>query len=218
MAKAAKKETRRQVRLERRAQEEAKRRHSVRVRQWWIIGGAAILVVVVGWVVWASTRPEPTAAAPTTDQPQAGPPGAAATPPTPRVVSIPNQGATHVAPGQSHPPYNSNPPVSGWHFAGTAPWGFHNSELPDELIIHNLEHGGVWITYKDDQDSAVVDPLVALAREFPRKLIITHRPKNDSPIAVAAWGRLLKLERYDREAIVDFYNQFKNKGPEFVPD
>ena len=204
MAKAAKKETRRQVRLERRAQEEAKRRRSRLARQLWIVGGAVVLVALVGFVIWDPTRPERTTSSPSPAQP--------------KIVSVPDQGRTHVAPGEPHPPYNSNPPASGWHYAGTAPWGFHNSELPDELIIHNLEHGGIWVTYKDDQDAALIDPLVALAREFPRKLVITHRPKNDSPLAVAAWDRLMKLDRYDRAAIVDFYNRFKNKGPEDVPD
>ena len=213
MAKAAKKETRRQVRLERRAQEETKRRHSRQTRQLWIIGGVVALVALVGLVVWTSTRPVSTTSSPS--QPGSSQPGAAA---TPRIVSVPDQGRTHVAPGQPHPPYNSNPPVSGWHYPSTASWGFHNSALPDELLIHNLEHGGIWITYKDDRNSAVVDPLVALAREFPRKLVITHRPNNDNPLAVAAWGQLMKLDRYDRAAIVDFYNRFKNKGPEFVPD
>src|SRR3990170_4009123 len=226
MANATKKETRRQVRLERRAQEEAKRRRSRQVRQLWIVGGAVVLVALVGLVIWTSTRPEPTTSSPSppppaTAQPgagQAAQPGPAVTMPKPEIVSVPDQGRAHVAPGQSHPPFNSNPPTSGWHYASTASWGFHNSELTDELLIHNLEHGGIWITYKDDRDSAVVDPLVALAREFPRKLVITHRPKNDNPLAVAAWGQLMKLDRYDRTAIVDFYNRFKNKGPEFVPD
>jgi len=222
MAKAAKKETRRQVRLERRAQEEAKLRRSRQTRQFWIIGGSVILAALVGVVIWTSTRPEPSASSPSPAQPaqpatgQATPPPAST--PKPQIVSVPIQGAEHVAPGQPHPAYNSNPPTSGWHYPSTAAWGFHNTDFPDELLIHKLEHGGIWITYKDDQNAAVVDPLVALAREFPRKLVITHRPKNDRAIAVAAWGRLMKLEQFDRTAIVDFYNRFKNKGPEFVPD
>lgn len=221
MAKAAKRETRRQARLERRAQEEAIRRRSRQMRLAWIAGGVILLAGLVAFIL-LRPGPSPSASTPPAAQP-AGPqaqPGTAATPAArkPQIVSVRDQGRDHVAPGQSHPAYNSNPPSSGWHYAGTAPWGFHNGELPDELLIHNLEHGGIWITYKDDQDASVVDPLVALAREFPRKLVITHRPKNDTPIAVVAWGRVMKLDRYDREAVVDFYNRFKNKGPEFVPD
>jgi hypothetical protein len=234
MAKTAKRDSRRKARLERRAQEEAMRRRGRQMRLAWIAGGAVVLAGLVGFAVVRS-RSAPDAAAPSAAQPagqpaQAGTPDAPTAPATspaasptpaarkPVIISVADQGRTHVAPGESHPAYTSNPPASGWHYAGTAPWGFHNGELPDELLIHNLEHGGIWITYKDDQDASVVDPLVALAREFPRKLVVTHRPKNDSPLAVVAWGRLMTLDRYDRAAIVDFYNRFKNKGPEFVPD
>jgi hypothetical protein len=206
MAKAAKRETRRQTRVERRAQEEAQRRRGRQMRLAWIAGGA---VVLIGLIAFILLRPGSSPSASTAP---------AQSPGRPPIVSVADQGRAHVAPGEPHPAYNSNPPASGWHYAGTAPWGFHNAELPDELLIHNLEHGGIWITYKDDQDAAVVDPLVALAREFPRKLVVTHRPTNDSRLAVAAWGRLMKLDRYDRGVIVDFYNRFKNKGPEFVPD
>jgi hypothetical protein len=221
MVKAAKKETRRQARSERRAQEEALRRRSRQMRLAAIVGGAVVLVGLVAFVLLRS-EPAPSVATPPAVQP-AGQPAQAETPtaPAPRkpqIVSVSDQGRAHVAPGEPHPAYNSNPPASGWHYAGTAPWGFHNGELPDELLIHNLEHGGIWVSYKDDQDASVVDPLVAMAREFPRKFVVTHRPKNDSPIAVVAWGRVMKLDRFDRAALVDFYNRFKNKGPEFVPD
>ncbi|HEY6102007.1 MAG TPA: DUF3105 domain-containing protein [bacterium] len=229
MAKAAKKETRRQARLERRAHEEAKQRSGRQTRLLWIIGGVLAAAVLVGIVAWNSTRPQaassPSAAQSGTEQapgqPASGQPaqsGVAATPVRPQIVTVKDQGREHLLPGQSHPAYNSNPPASGWHYPTTAAWGFHTNEFPDELLIHNLEHGGVWIAYKDDNDSAVVDPLVALAREFPRKLVVTHRPANDGPIAVVAWDHVMKLERFDRTAIVDFYNRFKNKGPEFVPD
>jgi hypothetical protein len=230
MAKAARKEPRRQARLERRAREEANLRRSRRTRLLWIIGGVLAAAVLVGIVAWNSTRRGPGASSPSAAQSEGQPgsgepvagqstrPGVTATPAKPRIVTVRDQGRDHVAPGQPHPPYNSNPPASGWHYPSTASWGFHNSALPDELMIHNLEHGGIWITYKDDRDSAVVDALVVLAREFPRKLVITYRPANDSPIAVVAWDHVMKLDGFDRTAIVDFYNRFKNKGPEFVPD
>jgi hypothetical protein len=181
-------------------------RRSRQTRLLWILAGAIAAAVLVGIVIWASRTG------------RSAQPNPAATLPNRPVVSVPNQGREHVAPGQPHPAYNSNPPASGWHYPTTAAWGFHPNQLPDELLIHNLEHGGIWIAYRDDQDSALVDPLVALAREFPRKLVITHRPANNIPLAVVAWDHVMKLERFDRTAIVDFYTRFKNKGPEFVPD
>src|SRR3989344_6898821 len=58
-----------------------------------------------------------------------------------------DQGQEHIAIGSSHPKYDSNPPSSGWHYADPAKAGFYETPLPDEQIIHNLEHGEIWIAY-----------------------------------------------------------------------
>lgn len=210
MGKAGRKEARRQARLERKAQESQQR---VRQRRTRTLIAAAVLVVAVGaaWGVWRGLRPEATASGPAQ-------PGTPATADRPRIAAVADQGRAHIAPGAPHPAYNSNPPTSGWHYATSARWGFYNDELPDELLVHNLEHGGIWISFKDRSDSEVVDALAGLARSYRSKVIVTHRPKNDHRIAAAAWGHLLTLDRFDRDAIVDFINRFKNKGPEFVPD
>src|SRR3990167_4512427 len=55
-----------------------------------------------------------------------------------------NQGQAHIKNGESHPPYNSNPPTSGWHYVLPANWGVYAKPLADEQAIHNLEHGGIW--------------------------------------------------------------------------
>ena len=61
---------------------------------------------------------------------------------------VPEMGREHIAVGISHTPYNSNPPTSGSHYADTANWGIHEGTIPDEYLIHNLEHGGVVVHYK----------------------------------------------------------------------
>lgn len=213
MGKAGRKEARRQARLERKAGEAQHHRRQRQTRTLVVAAAALVVAIGGGWAAWNALRPEPTVSGPS--QPGTSQPGA---PARPQIVEVPDQGRDHVGPGVPHPAYNSSPPASGWHYASTASWGFHNSELPDELIIHNLEHGGIWISFKDAGDAEVVDALVALAREYRTKVIVTHRPGNDSRIAVVAWGRVMKLDRFDRGAIVDFINRFKNKGPEFVPD
>ncbi|MBI2200432.1 MAG: DUF3105 domain-containing protein, partial [Armatimonadetes bacterium] len=85
-------------------------------------------------------------------------------------------------------------------------------------LVHNLEHGGIWISYREANDQEVADKLFELSKRFPRKVIITLRRKNDSRIAVAAWTRLLKLDRYDERAIINFIKAYRNRGPERVPD
>src|SRR6266542_3471123 len=65
----------------------------------------------------------------------------------PKVQSFPNLGQTHIAVGQSHPGYNSVPPTSGWHYANPAPWGVSRDPIPDEVQVHDLEHGGIMVQY-----------------------------------------------------------------------
>jgi len=68
-----------------------------------------------------------------------------------------SQGQAHIAVGAAHDPYNSNPPTSGPHYAEPADWGVYDRELPDEQLIHNLEHGHVWLSYRDPNDQEAID-------------------------------------------------------------
>lgn len=134
------------------------------------------------------------------------------------VETYPDQGRAHIALGDAHPAYNSNPPTSGWHTPQAAPWGAFRTVMADEILVHNLEHGGIWISYRDPTDTALVGKLEALASRYRSKVIVTPRPRNDAPIAVAAWTKLLKLQAFDEAAIVKFIETYKNRGPEKVPD
>ena len=127
--------------------------------------------------------------------------------------SIEVQPAKHIEPGEGHPSYNSNPPTSGWHYSNQVDWGFYSKELPDERVVHNLEHGGIWISYKDVSDSTR-SKLQQLAQEYPKSVIVTRRSQNDGPLAVASWGRLMELQSFDRERIVEFIEKNMNYSPE----
>lgn len=127
--------------------------------------------------------------------------------------AFPIQGREHIAVGADHPPYNSNPPTSGWHDAESAAWGAYTRELPDEQLIHNLEHGGIWISYTNIS-SDVKEKLETLASRYPRSVVLTPRTKNTAPIVLASWGRLQELTDYDEKSIVAFIKANKNKSPE----
>lgn len=131
---------------------------------------------------------------------------------------ITDQGREHIT-TVDHPAYNSNPPTSGPHFPEAAEWGFYKKEIADETLIHNLEHGGVWISYKPEVPEEVRRKLEAIYDKYGRKIIVTPRAKNDSDIALAAWNRLDKFNvaDYSDERIEKFIKAFRNKGPEFVP-
>ena len=89
--------------------------------------------------------------------------------------------------------------------------------MPDENLIHNLEHGHIWLSYQDETDQEAIDVLTSIQRQFPRSIIVTHRPENDARIAVAAWTRILKLDEPDEEQILAFFKRYFDKAPESIP-
>jgi len=131
---------------------------------------------------------------------------------------VPIQGQEHIQPGQSHPAYNSNPPTSGWHWPNAAKNGIYDNELSDEQLVHNLEHGYIWISYKPDVSDEIKNKLKELVKKDDWKIVLEPRAKNDSPIALCAWGRILKLQDFDEAKIKEFIKTFRNQGPEKTPD
>ncbi|MDP3727745.1 MAG: DUF3105 domain-containing protein [bacterium] len=133
-------------------------------------------------------------------------------------AAVPGQGQQHVALGTPFE-YNSNPPTSGPHFATPSEWGVYSEEIHDQILIHNLEHGGIWISYKPGIDPGVIAKLEAMTKEFGRKVIMTPRQANDADVALAAWGRLDKFSavEFSDERVREFIQAWRNKGPEFVP-
>lgn len=130
-------------------------------------------------------------------------------------------GQEHIPDGSPRPTYNSNPPTSGPHYAVPAKIGFYSTALPDERVVHNLEHGDVWIAYHPDISASVKEAL----KDFldGTKVIITPREANETDIALAAWGRAdsfnlsgEELTTEEARRIRDFILRYKNKGPESV--
>jgi hypothetical protein len=140
----------------------------------------------------------------------------------PNLVPPPN--SPHIAEVTSpHGPYNSNPPTSGWHYGGgTAPWGVLTQPVADELSVHNLEHGGVIIHYRQGLDQGTVDQLTTLTRQLQQQspcIILVPRPADkmtESPIAVTAWTWLLREDTFNGDNIRAFFRAHVDKGPEQV--
>jgi hypothetical protein len=120
-----------------------------------------------------------------------------------------------LAPEHITPPakgsYNTVPPTSGqhWNQAGLAPaaWGIKDSNLPNEVTTHNLEHGGIVIGYAN-LSAAETDQLKSIVRALMngayRKIVLEPYPLADSKVALTSWGWLLKLPSVDQIQIVQF--------------
>lgn len=126
------------------------------------------------------------------------------------------QGRQHVEQGADHPSYNSNPPSSGWHYASPARGGFYEEPLADEQVIHNLEHGDIWIAYHPDISDEALETLKTFAGQY---VVVSPRAENEGDISLAAWGRVdtFDIENgVDEQRINDFIKRYDNRGPEKV--
>ena len=137
-------------------------------------------------------------------------------------VSFPNQGQEHITPDKAPvTTYNSNPPTSGPHYGEAAAWGTYDRVLPDETLVHNLEHGGIVIGYNcADGCPDLVTQLKGFAAGYRTKVVLAPRPNKDVPnrITLTAWTKLDQFNDFDADRIKAFISAFKDKGPEFIPD
>ena len=184
-------------RWELRKQEKQKFQENQQKNKWVKrVGFWVITIFIIGslgyGIVYLATRPEKPA------------PG----------IAFPILGREHIPVGTYHSEYNSNPPTSGSHYAEEAEWGVYQNELPDEQLIHNLEHGGIWISYKPGIDPAIKAKLESIGNKYKKAVIVVPRAKNDSMIALASWGRLEKLDNFNEAEIINFIDANKNKSPE----
>lgn len=124
----------------------------------------------------------------------------------------------HIKLGESHEPYNSNPPTSGPHIGdGVAGPGIKDKPVSDELVVHSLEHGAVVLWYRQDLNEEEVERLKKVFSEASGKKIMMPRQNMDTPIALTSWNYILKLEAVDEVKIKEFIEINNDRGPEKAP-
>lgn len=128
--------------------------------------------------------------------------------------SIPIQNRDHINQSETLQVYNSNPPTSGPH-AGAIKGGFYSEEILDINGVHNLEHGYIWITYRNISPD-VIATLKKIAKRYSGRVLVSERMANDTQIAMASWGRLDKMTEstFDEDYALRFIKKYTNKSPE----
>ena len=146
------------------------------------------------------------------------------------VAGAPSIERTHVEAAVDYTGY-SNPPTYGPHHGfltdanGSSitprPTGIYETEQADEDLIHNLEHGHVWISYNPSMISSDdLERLESFVADggIDTGVILTPRNANTSTIAVASWARLLELDEFDSNQIRTFVESNRGHSPEgYIP-
>ncbi len=204
-----------------------------------ILAIASLLVIaLVGGVVLTSqalndpdelTNPPPITG---TQNPDAGSQGELAVPTRAggQEVHDPDGGGVHIQVGSAHAAYRSTPATSGPHWStrptsaapsgAPARWGTYTEVLPDEVLVHNLEHGGIGLHY--DCPSGCPDIVTALQKIVPSNpSLFVLSPYRGIPapytVAITAWRYHLFLESVDLAIIAKFIDEHQDNAPESVP-
>ena len=101
---------------------------------------------------------------------------------------------------------SDQPPASGDHSGTPAPCQVYTEPAPTEGILHALEHGGVWITYRPDLPA---DQVSTLTSEYDRQNVaISPFPGQEAPISVQAWTRQLTVDEPGDPRIGQFIDAY----------
>jgi type IV secretory pathway VirB10-like protein len=139
------------------------------------------------------------------------------------VKSFKPQPAKHISLNATHPPYNSTPPTSGWHYpppiAPIDP-GYYPPSTPQapEYVLHNLEHGEIAIWYKPTASQSMISDLQKAVNEQPTATVAVPYDQVPAPynIAITAWAHVEYCGQVSKDAIDVFRKTFQGHGPEQV--
>jgi hypothetical protein len=135
---------------------------------------------------------------------------------------MPDEGNKHVNDGDPIT-YKNYPPSSGTHYSTPASPGFYDTPQKEGNFVHSLEHGYIVLYYKPDLPDATKQQLKDLMTKLPMskynkvKMVIVPYTNMTTPLAIAAWDRLLLMNDYNYDEIQTFYQQYVDRGPEDVP-
>jgi hypothetical protein len=107
--------------------------------------------------------------------------------------------------------YAQSPPVGGDHNPSWLNCGVYDEPVQDELAVHSLEHGAVWVTYRPDLPA---DQVQALDDALPDTyIVLSPREGLPSPVVASAWGVQLQLTGADDPRLPEFVKTYR-QGPQ----
>lgn len=101
--------------------------------------------------------------------------------------------------------YPQTPPVGGPHAEEWLECGVYDEPVRDENVVHDLEHGTVWITYQPELGDAEIEELAGL---LPQNGILSPYAGQSAPVVVTVWGRQLELTGSDDPRLPLFIEEF----------
>ena len=171
-------------------------------RNWGPIAVAAAVVLIaagiIGYGVWAAARSSNEASTPWAERAAA----------ISGIVNYRESGDKSIA-SRNHKTgaltYTTNPPVGGDH---SPRWenctgDVYTKPIPKENAVHSLEHGAVWVTYKQGLPADQVEKLADKV-QGQDYMLMSPVADLDKNVSLQAWGYQLKVDSVDDSRIDAF--------------
>jgi hypothetical protein len=147
------------------------------------------------------------------------------------VKTYPGQPVKHTTNINLKPKYNSFPPTTGTHFQFPAKFNLYTIELPQLVVVHNLEHGGIAVQYGSKVRAATVAQIKKWYLGDTNGLIVAPLAKLGNKIALTAWnakpysgtppdpgrGIVATCTRFDADEFTAFVKKYRYKSGERFP-
>ncbi len=142
--------------------------------------------------------------------------------------------------GEPHDGYSIAPPTSGayWYdlerpvpgvgVTSPAPWGKYEEQLPNEILVANLLHGGIGLHYdcsRIDNEATSIKAGGIICDQLKEQLsdliptnqfqflMTPYSAFDEYPIMITGWRHHLKLMEFDDEKITEFINAYQDRAP-----
>lgn len=172
-------------------------RHSL--DQWggpWVLIVGVVIIAFIGWLAW-NNRPVGVSSGDLKGE------------------AVTLGPATHIDTADKLQIPEGFPPAGGPHFINPLPGGTYTDPVEDGRVIHSLEHGLIWITYKPDQvNEAQLKAIKKIADDHSRDVVLSPRPLNKDAVVLTSWGQRQVIEPSDTKAINEFISANLNRSPE----
>lgn len=184
--------------------------------QWFIIAGVALFFVIT--VIAPALTNTPEEEVDSTEETPVDPGSVAA---VPGEFYFRATSAEHIDWGARGSGYASDPPTSGQHYSvpGQAPtnWGSYSNPVQDEILIHNMEHGGIIAYYLPSAPPAEVEQLRQFIMNqpgYPKGFVLAPRSRLPASITLATWEYYLPVFQYNEATMQAFIDAHYDRGPE----
>lgn len=101
------------------------------------------------------------------------------------------------------------PPAGGNHKPTWQNCGFYDEAVDTGAAVHSLEHGAVWLTYRQDLSATDLDLLRRISASRAKVLISRWDGSLSTPLLASAWGAQQPMTSASDPGLEAFLRQFE---------